>query len=274
MSFGIIVRPIPLAAAQITATGNFGINAAFPATNLASRQPKVVTQTNVRSSGSTITLVINIDLLADTAIDTIALMFTNCSSEATWLAYGATAAAGAITESAPNLIFTSTAFGMAPTTRELRRHALWTAATPVSRRYIRIIITDTLANAENLIRAGVPVIGQRIAPAYNFELGSGRRIDDRSQLRVLPGGETYVEEGGRVPLWRATWSNLTEAEMALIWSLLVEIGQSRPVLLVEDPDATAGQAERMHYGLLEGLDFHERVQLDKQRIDLRVRELV
>ncbi len=278
MSNGLIVRPIPLSAAMITAgTGTtFGMDAAFPISALADVQPKVVAQTAVATSGSGFSMQINIDLGADTAIDTIAALFTNLSLAAgTWRLLAGPASDGGFTLAGANEIVATTALGMAPATRENRRFGLWTTATPISRRYITIFLNDTrAANAEQLIRIGVPVIGQRLAPTWNFELGSGRKVEGQGIRRTLPGGETHVERGGRVPVWRATWSNLSEAEMRQLWSILLEVGEDDPLLLIEDPAAATAQAEGMHWALLESTDFNERLQLDKQRINLLARELV
>lgn len=273
MSNGIIVRPIPLTPAQVTATAPYAMNPAFPAGNMADVQPKVVAQTLPWPSGSSY-MTITIDLLSDQALDTVAVLFTNLSPAATWTIFATTSAVGLATiEDAANIIAATVAFGMPETTLTPRRFGLWTGA-PITRRYLRIFLYDTAANPELLIRAGVIVVGQMIAPVFNFELGSGRKVEDESILRTLPGGERVGERGGRVPVWRGTWSNLTEAEMRQLWSLQMEVGSSRPFLLIEDPDAVTGQAEAIHYGLLEALDFNERTQLDKQRWEMRVRELV
>lgn len=276
MSNGLIVRPIPLAASQVSVSGaTWGVNAAFPIGNIVDRQPKVVAQTNPASSGTSFELSILIDLGADTAFDTVAVMWTNLSMSATWNVFGSPAAAGGSVLSGGNQLLGTTGFGVAPTTRENRRHGLWTTATPVSRRYIEIKLIDTrAANPEQLIRAGVLVIGQRLAPTWNFELGSGRKVETQSIRRTLPGGETHTEKTGRVPIWRATWSNLSEAEMRAVWSIMMEVADDDPLLLIEEPDAVPGQAEGMHWSLLDALDFFEREQIDKQRIDLRARELV
>lgn len=279
MSNGLIVRLIPLAGSQFTSGGGYtGINANFPAGNLADIQPKRVCQ--AVSGGSPLGMVINLDLGADTAFDTIAALYTNLSSAGLLAVYGFTSAAGlpAInTETAGDLLLGAgafTSFGIAPTTRERRRHAVLTGAS-VTRRYIRFYLQDTPGtNPDNFVNIGNFVVGQKIEPLFNFELSSGRKIDDQSVIRPLPGGETAVERGGRTPIWRGTWSNLSEAEMRAIWSLQMEVGIGSPVLVIEDPDAVTGQCEAIHYGLLEGLDFNERVQLEKQRWDLRVRELV
>lgn len=280
MSNGLIVRLLPLGASAYSSPGGYwGVSSTFPVANLADPQPKVVTQSPAPGSAGLIGLVIDVDLGADTAIDTLAVMFTNLSTNAIWQAHAWTSAAGrpALGSEVPaDLLFGQSfgAFGVAPTTRENRRHGFARGAS-VNRRYVRIYLQDTTAqNSEQVVRVGIVAIGQAIAPTFNFELGSGRAIDDQSTVRTLPGGETYVERGARVPRWRATWSNLSEAEYRQLWSLLTEVGTGAPILAIEDPDAVTGQAEAMHYGLIEAIDFTERVQVEKQRIELRVMEML
>jgi hypothetical protein len=272
MTKGIIVRPVPIAPAQISAAAApAGINAAFPATNLADPQPKTVVQSNVTAAAFH-DISFTVDLGADTPFDVLALLFTNSSGAGIWAVRANPAADGGFVFATSVQLF-EVPFGVTPTTRGARRHGLWLAPAPVVYRYLRFYLQETSANAEQLIRIGLVVVGQTVALADNFELGSGRRIEDQSITRTLPGGETAVERGGRTPLWRATWSNVSDAEMRAIWSLLSEIGTGAPLIICEDPDATPGLNERIHYGLLTGLDFTERVQQDKQRIDLTIREM-
>lgn len=280
MSNGVICRLVPLTPAMFTGRAAYAnINTAFPAGNLADRQPKTVCQGNTGSSP--IGICVDVDLGADTAFDTVAIIAANVSaSSGTWAVYAFTSAAGLPalgSEGAGALVFgmaASNPFGVAPTTR-LRTRCGFARGTSISRRYLRIYLQDLPgANPDGFVNAGVLCIGQSLAPVWNFELGSGRRIEDQSTVRVLDGGETMTERGGKVPVWRGTWSNFTEGEMRAYWSILQEIGTSEPLLIIEDPDAVAGQAEAIHYGQLVSLDFHERVQLEKQRVDVTIRELV
>lgn len=280
MSNGVICRLVPLASTMFTGRASYaGINAAFPAGNLADRQPKTVCQGATGSSP--LGICFDVDLGADTAFDTVAIVAANLSAASgAWAVYAFTQAAGLPAlgaETGAALVFGMTAFGafgVAPTTRA-RTRCGFVRGTSINRRYLRIYLQDAPgSNPDGFVNAGVLCIGQSLAPVWNFELGNGRRIEDQSTVRVLDGGETMTERGGKVPVWRGTWSNLTEAEMRQYWSIQQEIGTSDPLLIIEDPDAVAGQAEAIHYGQLVTLDFHERVQLEKQRVDIVIRELV
>ena len=273
---GAIFRIIPYGPSQVSSSG---FNPAFPPSALANIQPKVV----ARSDGSGPNYVIDIDLLADTTIQAVAALHTNMALTGQWQIFGATAAQGPLGaydgEPANRRLFSQTgyvSFGTTPTTREGRRAALAVATTidPVIR-YLRVYLRDTVTAFREI---GTLLVLQRLAmgqgPYENFELGSGRRIDDRSQKRALPGGETAIERGGRAPEWRAAWSNLTEAQYRELWSLLIEVGIGAPILAAEFQDGSTGQAEALHYGTIQSIDFTERVQLDKQRVELRIQELV
>lgn len=264
MSNGFLVRLVPLTSTMIVVSYP-GVDAAFPAAGLADPQPKVVFKSSMPSG--TATLYIDIDLGANTAIDTVALLFTNFTAGATWLLQGATAAAGSGAVATLSG-FGAQAFGMASTTRANPRHGFITA-TSVTVRYLRIIVTET---ALRVMQAGIVCIGQRWLPGFNFELGAGRKINDLSDKRTLPGGEKGIWRKAKVPVFRATWSNIVDTELRDLWSILSEVGESEPLLVIEDPDATTGQLERIHYCTIDGLDFYERSQVDKSRIDLRFEE--
>ena len=264
MSNGFLAVPL---AYTVTATA---ADSAFPAANLANEQPKIVFQTTQFSVGSPPGTQIDIDLGADTEIDTVAVLHTNLSASATWQVSTATAAAPTT--------FTSRffgAFGVTPLAG--RRHGLWVAAagSPVTCRYVRIQLSELSgSNPERLIRVGNVVVADRLEPAFNFELGSGRRFDDQSQIRTLPGGETYVERGGVVPIWQAVWSNLSDAELRSIDAQILRRGKGRPILAVEDPDAVTGQAEAIHWGLNIATAVYERTWPDKNRVDVSIQELL
>ncbi len=275
---GALFRIVPVAAVTAAASPA-GVNGAFPATALANIQPKVVARSG--TTGSPRVMVIDIDLGADTAVDAVAGLHTNLALAADWQIYGRTSAAGAFgavgTEIAGERLFGQTGytvFGVAPTTRESRRFALAFGG-PHSLRHVRVYLREPTAA---FVEIGTLLVLQRLSmgqDAYgNYELGSGRRVEDRSQVRGLPGGETVIERGGRVPQWRAAWSNLTEAQYRDLWSLLMDVGIGAPVLAAEFQAASTGQAEALHYGLITAIDFSERVQIDKQRVELRFQELV
>jgi hypothetical protein len=270
MSNGIIVQSIISASNLIAVEATSGVDPAFPAVNIFDPQPKTITQGFPTATGD-FGYYIDVDLLADRSIDTIAVLFRNASPAATWALYSATAAQGA--GFLGSGLFLLENFGVTPTVNTARRHAIWAGAARTAR-YLRISVQEPAGAANRVVNFGNVIVGSRLPLAWNFELGSGRKIEDQSITRVLPGGETAIQRGGRTPVWRATWSNITDAEMRSLWSLLNDIGTSSPVLIVEDPDATAGQNERIHYGLLTGLDFSERTQADKQRIDLTIREMI
>jgi hypothetical protein len=279
---GAIFRIVPYSAAQVAATpGGYPIDPAFPVSALANIQPKVVTRST--STAASKTVVIDVDLGVDTVVDAMAVMHTRFSSAAQWAIIGATNAQGPLAlplgSEPPELrrMFGQTGpalFVLQPTTRENRRFG-FIATQSQTVRYIRVYFIEPAAG---VVEIGTLLVLQRLAMGQgqydNFELGSGRRVDDRSQARSLPGGETVIERGGRAPQWRASWSNLTEAHLRELWSLLMEVGTGAPILAAEYQDGSAGQAEALHYGTIQSIDFSERVQLDKQRVELRIQELV
>lgn len=279
MANGFLLRSLALAAGNFggASYSTVGINASFPVASLANPQPKVVMQTNAYAGGTPRTMV-EIDLGADTSIDTLIAMHATCGPSMTWRIYGANAATGlpAInTEGAGLQIWGFTgfqAFGQAPTTGLIRRGAV-VAGTAVTVRYLRVYFEEVAStNPYGLFSLGTLAVGRRLQPNFNYEFGGGRRVQDRSTIRELPGGEIGRNLAARVPITRVTWGDLTDAELRSLWSLLLDVGESEPVLLCEDPDPVTGQNEGLHYGTLSALDFFERSAPDKSRIELRLRE--
>lgn len=277
---GALFRIVPYGPAAVTSAGSVsGVNPDFPLSALANIQPKVVARSG--TAGATRDLVIDIDLGADHPVSSVAVLHTNMTAGAQWHVLGRSSVQGPFAtpglEENPDRFFGQiglTAVALPPTTRENRRFAFAVQPARVAR-YIRVFLREPVAA---FLEVGTILVLERLAMGQgeydNFELGSGRRVDDRSQQRELPGGETAIERGGRVPIWRATWSSLTEAHLRELWSLLMEVGTGAPILAAEFQDGSTGQAEALHYGVIQNIDFSERVQLDKQRIELRVRELL
>lgn len=253
MSNLLLLSPIDLLAGQISASS---AAAAFPAGNLVSPKPRKIWRA---AAAGAVTL--TIDLGADTSIDTVFIGFLNTDSDDVWSIDAATAAA-------PTGWISMRAAG--PVTPgglwRGRKHALHVNAAPVTRRYVRISLNTTAA-----AQAGVILIGKAFRTAWNFEYGNGWKVLDQSRVEAMTDGGLSVSRRARVPIWRCTLGDLTDAEALAFLDFLEDRGESGPLLAVEDPDG-AGLHGQIHYGLLSDLSWFERVDADKSRADLTIRE--
>ena len=260
MSNGFIFRFAPTA----TVIGSPYEAAGFPGSNTLDRQPKVVFKSVPISAGQSIA--IQYDLGADVPVDGLALLFHNASASATMSVTAATAAAGPSAQS----IVLAIAAARSPfigSPSSYHRVVTWTRVTA---RYWTFFVTEPAARGGMTI--GVARFGTLWAPGWNFETGRGRRINDLSDKRELPGGELGIWRKAKAPLIRLSWGDLADSEVDDLDSMLAEIGESEPLVLVEDPDFTAGLHNRIHYGVLDGVDFYERQMSNKSRWELKMRE--
>lgn len=148
----------------------------------------------------------------------------------------------------------------------------------VQKRYLRVVLYWPGPADMQPFSAGVLCVGRRLQPGADgselsgFDWGAGRRVEDQSTVRVLPGGGRAIWKGAKVPEVRGTFSHLTDAELAQFWVMQMAVGESDPLLLVEAPDTLgdAGAHDRIHYGTLVGLDFFERRQANKSRVEVRL----
>jgi hypothetical protein len=268
-----LLSPIPIQAF----TNAPVFDAGFPVSNLANPQPKVVYRTSAAPPWAHR---ITADLGTNYLIDTIALLFH--SGPATglfWSAWSRTAAqgdfgAGTAGESDAASWFQDIPAVAAPHVGPVgfdfvanRFHSLYLRA-GITARYVRVAVASNTAAPP--FSAGVLAVGRRFEPQNGgagpgADWGLGRRIVDLSDVRTLDGGEGAVWRKGRVPEVRWSWSHLTDAETRDLWAIKAAHGESRPLLFVEDPAATPGQQERIHYGTLRSLAFYERQQSDKSR---------
>lgn len=260
MSNMLIVEPIAIQAGWIAAPAAAG----FPAANLADEQPLVIWKAAAAGAVS-----VDLDLQADTSLDTVFLGFSNASTSATWEIRAATAAQGtAWLANAGSIVLGATQLRASADALGPRYHAFWRAGAALNARHLRI----NLINAAAALTAGVLVVGKAFQPGYNHEWQSGRGLEDLSLKERLASGAMSVDPRAIVPIWRWTLGDLTDAELRALWGIARRRGTSRPVLAVEDPDATEGLHERLHYGTLKDLSEYAREAPQKTRWEFAIEE--
>ena len=240
MSNLLLLSPLPIAAIAVSrGTG---------AANLLTRSPKEVWADAGVGSAATI----DIDLGAVTSIDTVYLGYLSPpAAGATWtITGGSTGYADLVVKPSGALRAVDTA-----TRAPSRTHALWTGAS-VSVRYLRLSIVQPAGNAP--LTAGIALVGTAWRPMFNMEFGAGRRVIDTGTVASLPDGGFSTIEGARKREFNWTLGDLSRDEVDALEELLLDHGESVPLLVVEDPDATTGQRARIHYGLFVGLKAFER----------------
>ncbi|WP_194745712.1 hypothetical protein [Thermaurantiacus tibetensis] len=253
-------------------------DAGFPVTNLADPQPKIVWR---RSFDGPWAARITVDMGGDIGLDTFALLYHAGAPALTWRIWSRTAAQGnfgpgvAGEADATPILSPLVPASLPSTIGATRLHALHVAPSPVTARYVRIVLQDLTAGPQ-VFSAGVLAIGGRIQPMNagtgpGADWGTGRRVVDLSEVQTLDGGERATWRRACVPEVRWRWSLLSDAELRQLWALQMNRGEGQPLLYVEDAAATTGLQERIHYGTLTGLDFYERRQADKSSWEFRLR---
>lgn len=236
----LITQPTPIAA--VTASRGTG------ADNLLTGDPREIWLDDAVGTVA----VIDIDLGVERIIDTIFLgCLFGADDAATWWIKGGLA------DYEDQTILDTSALRVPE--RDWRRrtmsHALWFGAEQLVR-YIRIGILQP-EGAEPLA-IGALIVGDGFQPRYNKEWGSGRSVKDMSTVTRLASGAVAVVEGARYGTYGWTLGDLSEEETDRLYELQLAVGESRPILVVEDPDRTAGLRNRIHYGTLTGLRSYER----------------
>lgn len=236
----LLLSPLPIAA--IAASRGSGV------ANLLTRSPKEVWADSAVATAATI----DIDLGAPVSIDTVHLgAVSPPGAAASWTITGGTSGyADAVIKAAGPLRAVDTA-----TRAPARTHALWTGSA-VTVRYLRLSLTQPTGLAP--LRAGTVMVGRAWRPAFNMEFGAGRRVIDTGTVAVLPDGGFATIDGARKREFGWTLGDLSVAETDALEELLLDHGESVPLLVVEDPAATTGQAARIHYGLFVGLTAFDR----------------
>lgn len=246
-----------LASATIGVTVSRGTGAA----NLLTANPKEVWLDSASGSAAQI----NIDLGAAQWIDTVFLghVFPPAAG-ATWAITGGVAGFADVVLMAAGPLRAVDRAGIFPDTS----HALWTGD-PVFVRYLRLTVTQP---AGAPLSAGALMVGSAFTPTWNKEWGSGRRVIDTGSATALPDGGFAVVEGVRKGSYSFTLGDLTDEEVDRLYALQLAVGETLPVLVVEDPAATAGQLQRIHYGRFAGLRAYERRNPEQTRWEITIED--
>lgn len=218
------------------------------AANLLTPSPKEVWVDSTDGSGTAI----NIDFGAPVSIDTVFLGFVSPpSAGAAWSAIGSVSGGPTID------VFTGRALRAADSASRAPRatHAFWNGAVQTVR-YMQIYVNQPAG--EGPLTAGVVLAGKAWQPQFNMEFGSGRRVIDTGTVASLPDGGFATMTGARKRAFSWTLGDLSVAETDALEELLLDHGETVPLLVVSDPDATTGQRSRIHYGLFTGLKAYER----------------
>lgn len=236
----LILSPAPIT--SIAATRGSGV------ANLLTPSPKEVWVDTVDGSAASI----NIDFGAMVAIDTVFLgSVYPPAAGATWSITGGAAGYTTSTLKASGPLRAIDSASRSP----LRTHAFWKGAV-ANIRYLSINVMQPSGSGP--LSAGVVLAGKAWQPTFNMEFGSGRRVIDTGTVASLPDGGFATMTGARKRAFSWTLGDLSVAETDALEDLLLDHGETVPLLVVSDPDATTGQRGRIHYGLFTGLKAYER----------------
>lgn len=216
--------------------------------NLLTPDPKEVWADNAVTTAANI----DIDLGSVQTIDTVFLgHVTPPAAGATWTITGGAASYTTSVLKASSALRAVDAANQAP----LLSHGLWTGAA-ANIRYLRLAVIQPTGSPT--LTAGIVMAGQTFRPTLNHEWGSGRAVVDTGSKTPLPSGGFATVEQARKTSWAWTLGDLSMAEVDALHAIALDRGETRQVLVVEDPDATTGQLRRIHYGLFGKLRQYER----------------
>lgn len=250
MNRGIgIVAPLPIAA--LTASDGTGVpNLLSPATREVWRAAAVGSST------------VDIDFGGAVPIDTVFLGFTNATAAATLSVATMTGPSGAglsVVRPASTL--------RVPYSVGARHHAYVHLAEPVTTRYLRLTLNQVGGSAP--LQAGVLVTGLTIERPYEYR--AGRVALDLSKKTELVDGGFGISKAAVVSSYRFTLSGLSDDQVEELWQIVMAIGESSPILIVEGHDA-AVRFSHLHYGLFQRLEPYEREEPEDTRWGLSIRD--
>lgn len=253
-----------LSSSQINAGTIIAASRGSGAANLLTHDPKEVWADSAVGSAATI----DIDLGSIQTLNCVALCAVyDAVAGTSWTITGGTAGYAETTlKPAGGLRAIDAAAAAANPT-----HGLWLTASG-NYRYIRISLTQPAG--QPVLKIGRVLIGAGLQMTYGQEWGAGRGVTDTGTATRLPSGGLAMVEGARFASYAWSFGDLTEAEVEKLYGLQKDLGETLPLLVVEDPDGTAGQANRMHYGRLVSLRRFERRSVGRTRWEFTVEDWI
>lgn len=246
-----IVRPMPLT----LMAGAVAVNAA----NVLTADPK---ETATLGSGAG-TYFFDFDLGSVQSIDTMFAGFVSPDVSQVGFRYGTVASTDTTLNGA---VPTQASVMVNPT-----RHYLQVAAAPFNARYLRFQFTQPAGVAGTV---GVVAAGKAFRPTWGHEFGAGRPIEDTGTAERLLSGGFGTYEGVCAGGYQWTFGDLSDAELEALYAIAMDRGNTRPVLVIEDPTQSSGLNERIHWSLFDRLEPYERQVPGASRYAFKVRDWV
>lgn len=256
MSKLLILSPAPIA--RLTADRGTG------ALNLLSADPKEVWADGPAGASARI----DIDLGQVREVDTVFLgSLYRAADGATWSITGGIEDAGETELFQGAVLRVPDAGGV---TSEVG-HAFWTGPAVVVR-YLRLTVAQPAGSARLLV--GVVLVGRAFVSKYGQEWGAGRKPIDTGSATPLPSGGFAIVEGARKGSYSWTFGDLTVDEVDALYAISLDRGETRPLLIVENPDRSTGLRWRLHYGKLTELKQYERRNPAQTRWEMTIEEWI
>ncbi|PXW73775.1 hypothetical protein C7451_10961 [Blastomonas natatoria] len=249
MTRGIgIVAPVGVSSITVS-NGTGGLNLLTPS-------PREVWRAAAVGSSN-----IDIDLGANVSIDTVFLGFTNATPDATWSVATMTNSSGAGLS-----VVAGTRALRVPGPIGQRQHGYLRLDAPISTRYLRLTVTQMGSGAP--LQAGILLVGLTAERPYEYR--AGRVALDLSKRTELVDGGFGINPAAIVSSYRFTLSGLTDEQVEDLWQIVMTVGESAPLLIVEGHDTL--RFSHLHYGLFQRLEPYEREEPEDTRWGLSIRD--
>lgn len=230
-----IIRPVTIAALTVSSGDASKLN-------LLTGSPR-----EVWASASAAGHVIDVDLGAVTAFDSIFLGSCTAADGTTWTISRATGMGAGLTAEGTVTFRLGSPIG--PRYQGLFTRAEGAPAT----RYLRIVIT---CPAAQVLEAGLLCIGQAYRHAYAY--GGGRQLIDTATRTELRDGGFGIDEGVVKAQFKWRFIDLAAGDVDSLWALVSNRGNTKPVVVVEDSGQAPLQDAAVHYGLFDKFEAYER----------------
>lgn len=229
-----IINPIAISATDVN-------SGAASKGNLLTAPPR-----EVWATGSISVLAIDVDLGSAQTFDTIYLGNHNLPADATWT-FGPSTGLGT------GVSWETSGSVRLPGSTGPRYQTVITRTATSAARFFRIYIAFSSAQ---VCEIGVLAVGQALRHSYAYS--SGRQLIDTTRRTDLFDGGFGVDHGAVKAAFKWRFVDLDPSTRDLLWSLAVNRGIARPVIVIEDGASLPPPEASVHYGLFDKFEAWER----------------
>lgn len=152
-----------------------------------------------------------------------------------------------------------------------RGHALIHLAQPIDTTEI-VLVNSVEGSIPAGVQLGVLAVGRAFRSALGYEFGHGRGVIDTGTATRRRDGGFNMLRGARATTWKWTLGDLSSTEADALEDILIDVGETAPVVVVEDVAQAATNPRVVHWSRIMRVEPYDRRSPRQTRWNLQIED--